>query len=104
MGAHYFLGNQLLASTKRHAMWADGIPQETNVGMMCEQCGETWARVVNTLATRWTFQMRRCGKHGDGSFIAAWANTFEELPPEVLQYELLLRLDHFKGNKDELSK
>ena len=93
MGAHYFLGNALLGSTKKTPMWSDTTTQDTNVGMMCDQCGEVWARVVNTVATRWTFQMRLCRKHGNGSFIAAWANQFEELPPEVLRYELQLRLD-----------
>ncbi len=92
MGALYFLGNQLLGASPRLPMWADNVIQETNVGMMCEQCGETWARVVNESATRWTFQMRRCSKHGGGSFIAAWANQFDELPSEVLKYELTLLL------------
>jgi hypothetical protein len=77
-------------------MWSDSVEQETNVGMMCGVCGECWARVVNTSATRWTFQMRDCTKHGNGSFIAAWANQFEELPPEVLQYELQLRLSQYE--------
>lgn len=77
-------------------MWADSVVQETNVGMMCPTCGEAWARVVNTAATHWTFQMRGCTKHGSGSFIAPWANQFEELPPEVLHYELQLRLDQFE--------
>ncbi|MDO8340818.1 MAG: hypothetical protein Q7T59_02510 [Candidatus Woesebacteria bacterium] len=73
-------------------MWADMIVQETNVGLMCPDCGEAWGRVVNTHAVRWTFQMRACSKHGGGSFIAAWTNQFDELPSEVLQYELNLLL------------
>lgn len=93
MGAYYFLGNQLLGTSKRPPMWSDTEIQETNVGLMCDHCGEVWGRVVNSLASRWTFQMRLCSKHGNGSFIAAWANKFEELPPEVLSYELQLRLN-----------
>lgn len=96
MGAHYFLGNRLLGSSPKPPMWSDASAQETNVGLMCDTCGETWARVVNTRATRWTFQMRLCEKHGNGSFIAAWVNQFEELPPEVLQYELQLRLNKYE--------
>ena len=92
MGAHYFLGNQLLGSSPRPPMWADGVVQETSVGMMCTDCGELWGRVVNDRASRWSFQMRECSKHGNGNFIAPWANKFEELPAEVLSYELQLRL------------
>lgn len=102
MGAHYFLGNRLIGSSQNSPMWSDTSVQETNVGLMCDTCGETWARIINTRAARWTFQMRLCEKHGNGSFIAAWANQFEELPPEVLQYELLLRLNKYEadhGNK-----
>lgn len=93
MGAYYFLGNALLGASKRPPMWADGVEQASSVGMMCRTCGELWARVVSSQhPASWTFQMRNCSKHGDGSFIAAWANKFDELPPEVLAYELQLRL------------
>lgn len=93
MGALYFLGNQLLGTSKRPAMWSDHTPQVSSVGLMCETCGEVWGRIVQEDSPRWTFQMRDCSKHGNGSFIAPWANQFEELPPEVLHYELILRLN-----------
>lgn len=96
LGAHYFLGNRLLATTSRLPMWADAVVQVTSVGMMCPACGEAWGRVVNTTANSWTFMMRECQRHGSGSFIAPWANQFEELPPEVLHYELQLRLNQFE--------
>ena len=104
MGAYYFLGNQLLGTSRKSPMWSDTTEQLTNVGMMCDTCGEVWARVVNSMAHRWTFQMRLCGKHGNGSFIAAWANQFEELPPEVLRYELLLRLDKYERESNREQK
>jgi hypothetical protein len=97
VGALYFLGNQLLGRSPRPAMWSDETPQATHVGMMCWSCGEVWARIVQETANQWTFQMRGCSKHdsrsgGGGSFIAPWANKFDELPPEVLAYELNLLL------------
>ena len=92
LGAHYFLGNRLLGSSGLPPMWADGVVQEASVTFMCRLCGDTWGRVINTYANQYTFQMRSCEKHGDGSFIAAWANKFTELPPEVLAYELHIRL------------
>ena len=92
MGTHYFLGSQLLGTSSKPPMWADGVIQEHNVAMMCRTCGEVWARIINSHRSEWTFQMRECNKHGNGSFIAPWASKFEELPPEVLSYELHLRL------------
>lgn len=98
MGAHYFLGNQLLGSSPRRAMWSDTEPQAVHVGLTCAACGEVWGRVVQEGAPQWTFQMRYCVKHGDGSFIAAWCKKFDELPEEVIRRELILLLD-----KQELS-
>jgi hypothetical protein len=92
VGAYYFLGNQLLGTSLKPPMWSDEAVQECNVAFMCRTCGDVWARITNTTRSDWTFLMRACSKHGDGSFIAAWSNKFDELPPEVLHYELLLLL------------
>ena len=70
MGAYYFLGNQLLGTSKHPPMWSDSEPS-ISCAFFCEYCGEVWGRAVNTATARWTFQMRLCGKHGNGSFIAA---------------------------------
>ena len=96
MGAQYFLGKQLLGESRHPPKW-DEVSDSPCLHYMCGTCGEVWGTVTNTQQLdRWTFQMRLCGKHGNGSFIAAWANQFEELPPEVLRYELQLRLDTFE--------
>lgn len=77
-------------------MWSDEQLLIVSNAFMCEHCGDIWGRVVTDRSTRWTFQMRDCSKHGGGSFIAGWRSAFEELPPEVLHYELQLRLDNFE--------
>lgn len=96
VGALYFLGNQLLGTSPRRAMWSDTEPQAVHVGLMCATCGEVWGRVVQEGAPQWAFQMRYCSKHGGGSFIAAWCKNFDELPPEVLAYELQLQLAKYE--------
>lgn len=100
MGAHYFLGQRLLGTSPKPPMWADEVKADRSIGFMCEVCGEIWGRVIHDKPAFWGYQMRLCAKHGDGSFIAAWSNKFEELPPEVLQYELQLRLNHYEVNQD----
>lgn len=95
MGAHYFLGSRLIGTSSKPPMWADNEPS-TSCVFFCDTCGEVWGRAVNDQLPRWTFQVRACIKHGSGSFIAPWANKFEELPPEVLAYEFLIRLEKYE--------
>ena len=105
MGAHYFLGNRLLGQSVRAAMWDDWQPLISHLALLCPTCGELWGRVTVERATDWSFQRRACNKHGNGSFIAPWANQFEELPPEVLAYELNLRLDKYeRENRNEIQR
>lgn len=92
MGAQYFLGRELIGQTKKPAYWNDHDPP--HIAFMCNTCGEVWGRVINTARQAyWCCLMQPCSKHGGGSFIASFRDTFEELPPEVLHYELMLRLD-----------
>ena len=93
MGAHYFLGNQLLGSSPRPAMWSDSQVDTSSQCLFCPLCADIWGRMILDGAKYFTPTIRACGKHGDGSFIAPWRQAFEELPPEVLRYELQLRLD-----------
>lgn len=94
--AHYFLGNRLLGSSPHGAYWADLQLSCSHTIYVCRECGECWGRVV--LASQphagWTTQLRACARHGGGSFIASWSQQFDELPEEVLEYELNLLLDH----------
>lgn len=93
MGAHYFLGNQLLGISPRLPMWSDSQVEPTNQRLFCPNCGTIWGSVYISDKVLCSPVIRRCSQHGDGSFIAPWRQAFEELPPEVLRYELLLRLD-----------
>lgn len=104
MGAHYFLGNRLLGTSPDLPRWEDYKVHHNNVAHFCPSCGEVWGRVMDSRLAGWFPQITPCAKHGNGSFISAWRNTFEELPPEVLHYELLLRLEKFdKGNENGTS-
>lgn len=96
MGAHYFLGNQLLGVSPSMSKWEDSRVNHNNLAMFCPQCGDVWARIADERCAGWFAATRLCSRHGDGSFIAVWRNLFEELPPEVLQYELHIRLIQFK--------
>ena len=93
MGAHYFLGNTLLGSSPAIPRWEDHKVHHTNVALFCPDCGEVWGRIMDDRLAGWFAQTTLCGKHGGGSFISPWRNSFEELPPEVLHYELQLRLN-----------
>lgn len=95
MGAHYFLGNALLGTSSRLAMFEDHKVHHNNLAHFCPQCGEIWGRIVDERLAGWWSQATLCSKHGGGSFISPWRQTFEELPPEVLRYELELRLNQF---------
>lgn len=101
MPAAYFLGNRLLGSTILWHQWSDTELAQFSEALFCQKCGEIWGRVVEGLAPEWHVTNRRCAKHGDGSFIAPWRTTFEELPPEVLRYELQLRLNLFESTNHE---
>lgn len=106
MPASYFLGTRLLGSSSRPAMWDDATVDDHNVALFCPLCGEIWGRIHQYPGLAWHAQTRFCARHftseanwgGDsaGSFIASWRRTFQELPPEVLEYEAQLRLDRFK--------
>ncbi len=104
MGALYFLGNQLLGSS------ASEFPCGQSCALFCTTCGEIWGRIV--VSEVWRVRSVPCIKHSrtgvmdwgavPGSFLIESpsshtslmfaAETLEELPPEVLRYELLLRL------------
>lgn len=96
MPATYFLGTRLLGDSILNPMWADSEPAHYNQALFCCSCGDIWGRVVYHQRSIWVTTNRSCGKHGGGSFIAPWRTTFEELPPEVLQYELQLRLNQLE--------
>lgn len=108
MPAHYFLGNQLLGSSNKP------FPTGQSCALFCTTCGEIWGRIV--VSSVWCVRSVPCVKHKrtgvrdwgaeSGSFLIESFNlertstmfaaeTIEELPPEVLRYELLLRLDKF---------
>lgn len=97
MPASYFLGTRLLGSTIAYHKWDDATECRDSEALFCPTCGEVWGRVVEALATSWHCTIRPCHKHGPGldsagSFIAPWRNTTDELPSEVLLYEVQLRL------------
>lgn len=96
MGAHYFLGNALLASSPAIPRWEDQRVHHTNVAHFCPDCGEIWGRIIDDRVAGWFAQTTLCAKHGGGSFISPWRNTFEELPPEVLTRELQLLLSTYE--------
>lgn len=102
MTARYFLGSQLLGSSGHVVKWDDSQLTTASLALACPTCGEVWGRVLDNFPG-WQFVVRPCHKHprtdaddSAGSFIAPWRSTFQELPPEVLEYELQLRLDRYK--------
>lgn len=97
VGAHYFLGNALLGTSQAVPRWDDWKVHHNNIAYFCPDCGEVWGRVMDDRLAGWWPQTAHCSKHGGGSFISPWRNQFEELPPEVLHYELLLRLARFES-------
>lgn len=105
MGALYFLGSRLLGSSDTT------FPYGQSCALFCTTCGEVWGRIV--VSPVWRVRSVPCIKHTrtgvmdwgaePGSFliesptavtsIMFAAETLEELPPEVLSYELQLRLN-----------
>lgn len=102
MPTHYFLGNRLLGTSRQLPAWADHDTDTASQVLVCPTCGEAWGRIaVEVKGSEWLPVRRGCAKHpwGDkvgASFIAGWRQTFAELPPEVLLYELNIRLDQFE--------
>ena len=96
----YFLGPRLLAISPKIHKWDDHKVHHQNVAHFCPQCGEVWGRIMDERVAGWFAQSNLCAKHGGGSFISPWRNVFEELPPEVLQYELELRLNQYEVNQN----
>jgi hypothetical protein len=114
MSAHYFLGSKLLGSSTSE------FPSGQSCALFCTTCGDIWGRIV--VSTAWRVRSVPCIKHKrtgvadwsseSGSFLVPSfdrehtsimfaAETIEELPPEVLQYEFQLRLRQF--NKEEVN-
>jgi hypothetical protein len=88
---HYFLGNQLIASSPKPYPWDDNKPCHANVVMICPVCGEAWGRVVRG-ERQWTPVTRCCTRHSNwqkdsGSFIASWVRNFDWVPKELLIHE-----------------
>jgi hypothetical protein len=106
MPTHYFLGSRLLATSRQLPQWSDHLVETDNLVFICTKCGETWGRViVEAVGNRWQPISRGCAAHPDtdqpgGTFIAPWRQTFAELPPEVLAYELQIRLDQYPADKE----
>jgi len=96
MPAMYFLGNRLLGTSNDLPRWDEKQVNHQNHALFCPTCGEVWGRITDTRVAGWFAVTRNCSKHGDGSFIAPWRILFEELPPEVLHYELQIRLNKYE--------
>lgn len=94
----YYLYTQPLCRTVFPAMW-DEVTKERNSNVyICQTCGDAWGRVVIPDA-EWYAINRGCSRHPDwsgeaGTFIHPWRKTYEDLPPEVLRYEFLLRANN----------
>lgn len=105
MGAHYFLGNQLLGSS------TSDFPYSQSCALFCTTCGDVWGRIAT--GGPWRVRSVPCIKHQPtgvvdwgtvpGSFLIASltkehtsvmfaAETLEALPPEVLRRELDIHL------------
>ncbi len=100
MPAKYFLGNQYLGSAPI-VYWSDAQLTAASLLHVCPTCGEVWARVLND-PEDWVPLRSPCrrhpafGNHEPGSFIFPWLTRLDALPPEVLRYEAILRLERFK--------
>lgn len=98
--ALYFLGNKLLGQSSQLSRWEDHKVNHTNMAFFCPKCGEIWGRIMDERVAGWFAVTSLCAKHNGGSFIAPWRSSFEELPPEVLRYELQTRLDQFERSEN----
>lgn len=102
MPTHYFLGNRLIGTSRQLPAWSDIALESDHQLFVCPTCGEAWGRVTTEVdGAEWLPVRRPCARHSwlgepGGSFIAPWRTTFVELPPEVLLYELNIRLDQFE--------
>lgn len=100
MPAHYFLGTRLVAVSSQPPLWDNLRVAEVSQLFLCPTCGEVWARIAIPDA-RWVAQHIGCRQHPSmgydvgGSFIPAWRQNLRDLPIEVLQYELALRLANY---------
>jgi hypothetical protein len=100
MSAAYFLGSRLLAVSQVPFLWDDTREAEVSQLYLCPTCGEVWARVAVT-DTRWVAHRQGCIRHPSfgsdvgGSFIQPWRRNISDLPEEVLQYELAIRLVNY---------
>lgn len=100
MPTHYFLGTRLLASSPHPPWWSDSQPSRLSIAHFCPTCGELWGRVVIPGA-KWQVANSGCRSHPfldspPGSFIFPWRRGCpDELPAEVLSYELSLLLQEF---------
>lgn len=76
-------------------------PPQSKV-FFCNQCGTIYAQRIITPNTYWHVHNHPCGKHQSGSrymepggsiWISWEPDYLAQLPPEVLRYETLLRLE-----------
>ena len=93
---HYFLGQRLLGSTSVLPFWDDTTLMQSSQVLVCPTCGDAWGRIV-VEGREWLPSRSGCPKHPwlediGGTFIPPWRRHFRELPPEVLRYELEIRL------------
>lgn len=103
MPASYFLGNRLLASSAPAPWWSDSDLAHHSQAFFCPTCGEIWGRIaVDNLS--WMAVTAGCVKHPQwpdevgGSFIHPWCKGCpRELPFEVLQHELQIRLNQLEN-------
>lgn len=105
MPATYFLGSRVIATSPHPLWWSDSDKGDNSLVFICPICGDAWGRVAVT-SCPWLPLVRGCPKHPDypnepgGSFIAPWRKQFAELPPEVLAYELSIRLNLYKEDSE----
>jgi hypothetical protein len=104
MPAAYFLGNRLLAVTTRSPLWDDMRESSRSQMYFCPTCGEVWARIA-VEGQSWVAHHIGCAQHPSpvydvgGSFIPLWRSRLDDLPQEVLEYELAIRLATYPSDK-----
>lgn len=111
--ALYFLQNKLIGQT---TFQCEASPH--SLAYFCPTCGEVWGRVVVDGGKYWSVQHVACEKHlpqgvpewgkPPGCFctdldsrrrnlsVLWWGRAIEHLPPELLQRELLLTIQHYE--------